>query len=98
VEQEKADLIQRLFLVCTEQEKMNDDEQFFEGAEVVAEAIRESSHTLARAITPVDALGGHDATGGYVRSLTEAVMGNTAALMAIAAALESIAQAIRLHD
>lgn len=73
------------------------DEQFFD-ADELAEAIRKSGHTVARAITPVDAVGGQDAAGGHVTSLTEAVMGNTAALMAIATALESIAAEIRLHD
>lgn len=79
-------------------EQMNDDEQFFDGADELADAIRDASHTLARAITPLDAMGCEDAAGGYVSSLTEAVMGNTAALMAIAAALESIDRSIRLHD
>ena len=73
------------------------DEQFFD-ADELAEAIQQASRTVARAITPLDAMGFEDAAGGYVSSLTEAVMGNTAALMAIAEALKSIAAEIRLHD
>jgi hypothetical protein len=42
-----------------------------------------------------DAAPGHDAAGGTVNSLTEAVMGITDAGMAIASALDGIANAIR---
>ena len=73
------------------------DEPYFDG-DGLAEAIQQAIRTVARAITPLDAMGFEDAAGGYVSSLTEAVMGNTAALMAIAEALKSIAAEIRLHD
>ena len=38
---------------------------------------------------------GHDATGGCVDSLTEAVMGTTAGLVQIANAISDLAEAIR---
>ena len=46
--------------------------------------------SLARAITPQDILGGRDATGGTVLSLTEAVMGVSAGLVQIADAIASL--------
>jgi hypothetical protein len=54
---------------------------------------------LDRAITPRgsgDTLvtGGHDATGGYVTSLTEAVMGVTAGLCKIAEAINGLGQVV----
>ncbi len=58
--------------------------------EDVAEAIT----GLAHAITPC-AVAGHDDAGGHVESLTEAVMGNTAGLMAIAEAIGDLATAFR---
>ena len=42
---------------------------------------------IANAITPAGALAGTDAAGGRVDSLTEAVMGMTAALVMIAEAI-----------
>lgn len=45
---------------------------------------------VARAIT-ASAVPGRDAAGGRVESLTEAVMGVTAGLMAIAAAIDRLA-------
>jgi len=53
---------------------------------------------VAGAITPHDTVPGHDAAGGTVASLTEAVMGNTAGLMAIAQAIETLAEAVREHS
>lgn len=50
---------------------------------------------VAHAITPRDAAPGHDATGGNVASLTEAVMGVTAGLCRIADAIEQLAEAVR---
>jgi hypothetical protein len=41
----------------------------------------------------MDAISGEDATGGKVGSLTEAVMGVTAALVQIAEAIEGLANA-----
>ena len=48
---------------------------------------------IARAIKPRDAMPGHDAAGGTVDSLTEAVMGITAGLVRIAEALHRLADA-----
>lgn len=56
----------------------------------VADAIR----TLACSITPISSGGGKDASGGFVKSLTEAVMGITSAGMAIADAIHSLADSI----
>lgn len=50
---------------------------------------------VANAITPRGLAPGHDATGGTVASLTEAVMGMTAALVQVAEGLRDIAEAIR---
>jgi hypothetical protein len=49
---------------------------------------------IATTVTP-PAADGHDATGGTVASLTEAVMGITAGLVGIAHAIDGLAQAIR---
>jgi hypothetical protein len=57
----------------------------------VANAVR----SVANAITPMDAMPGHDANGGTVASLTEAVMGLTASMSRIADAIESVAEAMR---
>lgn len=45
---------------------------------------------LAYAITPTDAEPGHDATGGTVTSLTEAIMGVNAGLVRIADAIAGL--------
>ena len=50
---------------------------------------------IADAIAPASALPGHDAAGGRVDSLTEAVMGVTAGLCRIADAIEALATAVR---
>lgn len=49
---------------------------------------------IASAITPRGASPSADATGGYVSSLTEAVMGLTAGMCRIADAIESLAAAV----
>ncbi len=49
---------------------------------------------IAKAIYP-NAAGSLDAAGGRVESLTEAIMGITSGLYAIAAAIESLADAHR---
>jgi pyruvate/oxaloacetate carboxyltransferase len=59
------------------------------------EAVELGAKRIANAITPLNAAPGHDATGGTVDSLTEAVMGVTAGLQAIASAIESLAEAVR---
>lgn len=48
---------------------------------------------VAKAIT-ADVGGNHDETGGYVTSMTEAIMGVTAGLCKIAAAIERLASAV----
>ena len=48
---------------------------------------------IADAITH-NVVGNHDASGGYVTSLTEAVMGATAGLQSIADAIHHLAEAI----
>ena len=57
----------------------------------MTEAIRE----LANSITPTNALGAQDASGGYVTSHTEAVMGLTAAMQRIASSISDLSDAIR---
>lgn len=54
--------------------------------------------TIANAITPIGVSAGKDAIGGHVGSLTEAVMGMTAAMVEIASALSLIASAIETRD
>jgi hypothetical protein len=59
-----------------------------------------SLHRIARAITPDDAMPGHDATGRTVASLTEAVMGITAGLSHVAEAIGRVADTLeraRVH-
>jgi hypothetical protein len=55
-----------------------------------------SVRRVAEAITPT-ATAGKDAVGGTVISLTEAVMGITAALVQIAEATYDLADAVRSH-
>lgn len=52
-------------------------------------------YNLRASIADPNVEGGKDAAGGYVNCLTEAVMGNTAGLMAIANAISDLAEAIR---
>jgi hypothetical protein len=54
----------------------------------------QAARVIANAIS-ADAAPGHDATGGTVNSLTEAMMGVTAGLVRIAEALSEVAEAIR---
>jgi hypothetical protein len=56
--------------------------------------IVEGINKIASAITPRNAVGSKDAAGGFVSSLTEALMGHTAGLCQVAESLESIASAI----
>jgi len=60
------------------------------GDMMIADAIQK----LATAIKP-NAAPGHDEMGGTVDSLTEAVMGVTAGLNAIAEAIDGLAEAYR---
>ena len=50
---------------------------------------------IAEAITPFVNEVGRDASGGYVASLTEAVMGMTAGLHKIADSISDLADAVR---
>jgi hypothetical protein len=50
-------------------------------------------NAIASAIIPHQSIGGNDATGGYVLSLAESIMGVTAALVKIADAIEHLAEA-----
>lgn len=50
---------------------------------------------IADAISPFTAVPGQDAAGGHVGCLTEAIMGNTAGLVAIAEAINNLADAVR---
>lgn len=60
--------------------------------ELVADAL----NRIAMAVTP-NALGSEDAAGVYVESLTEAVSGVTAGLMAVANAISDLAESIQLR-
>lgn len=52
--------------------------------------LAKSIDRVASAITPIGIGNGQDATGGFVESLTEAMMGVTAALMTIAEKSEPV--------
>lgn len=65
--------------------------------EDVVQEVAEAAIEIARAITPC-AAPSHDETGGYVMSLTEAVMGVTAGLCRIADAIEALAAAVDRHS
>jgi len=72
-----------------------------EGDETIAAAlagIASGIGRLSHAVTPSNAMPGHDETGGTVASLTEAVMGATAGLCRIATAIESLAEAVRDNE
>ena len=58
--------------------------------EEIAKAVRSIGYAITASAAP-----GQDETGGHVESLTEAVMGMTAALMQIASAIEDLAEAVR---
>ena len=53
----------------------------------VLDCLAKSTRQIAGAITPQQAAAGRDAAGGHVASLTEAVIGVTAGLHAIADAI-----------
>ena len=82
-------------ILCDLFSSSNEDET---APQSVAESLRDiSTRTgkIASAITYQRAIGGTDAAGVHVRSLTEAVMGVTSGLIAIARALDAIGEAIR---
>lgn len=49
---------------------------------------------IANAISPINAAAGTDASGGYISSLTEAVMGVTAGLFAIAESIDKVSASL----
>mgnify|MGYP007046987796 CR=1 FL=1 len=65
-----------------------------ENEDVVA-VLQQGFRILANAITPVGVIAGTDAAGGRVESLTEAVMGMTAAMVQIAGSITDLADAVR---
>lgn len=62
--------------------------------ESIAIAIKTGLESIANAIRPIGALPGKDATGGYVSSLTEAIMGITAGLDRVANNIELLADMV----
>lgn len=76
---------------------VSDSNEYANVVDVINEAAR-GAFAIANAITPRGAAAGTDANGGHVESLTEAVMGMTAGLHAIADALREVAGAIEGHE
>lgn len=62
------------------------------------EAIGKGLSKIASAITPDSPCPGIDAAGVSVGSLTEAIIGMTAGLMAIATAIHDLSDAVREKD
>ena len=74
---------------------MNDFESYAEELAEAMNSMAKRTGDIANAIYPLgSAIGGHDANGGYVTSLTEAVMGVSAGLVKIASAIDGLASAI----
>ena len=67
------------------------NEQYLEAIEMMAR----NAGRVADAICPFPSLPGKDASGGYVASLTEAIMGMTGGLVRIAESIETLAEAVR---
>ena len=62
------------------------------------ELVADGLNRIARAIYPTAAIGCSDAAGVHVESLTEAIGGVTAGLMAIADAINELAVAVSERD
>lgn len=62
--------------------------------EHLSDAIHEGMRKIANSITPLGTIGGDDAAGGHVGSLTEACMGITSGLCRIAEAINNLAVAV----
>ncbi len=62
--------------------------------EDISNAIYNGLTSIANAITPLDVMAGRDATGGHIASLTEAVVGITAALVQVAEAINNVSVSI----
>jgi hypothetical protein len=64
----------------------------------MSDEIAKSIDRLADSITPFRSAPGHDKSGGYVASLTEAVMGVTAGLCEIAEAIHRLADVMEKRN
>ena len=65
---------------------------------VIADAITahaKIAKSIANALTPLNAAPAPDESGAHVGSVTEALMGITAGLMAVSRSLSQVAEAIR---
>lgn len=60
----------------------------------VIDSLARAARSVAHAITPLDASPGHDAAGGTVASLTEAIMGVSVGLHSIADAIIELSEAV----
>lgn len=69
-----------------------------ENIDELVDGVQQGFRILANAITPSGVIAGTDAAGGHVESLTEAVMGMTAAMVQIAGAITDLADAVRERD
>ena len=58
--------------------------------------IEEAIFDLANAVKPHGTTASQDATGGYVGSMTEATMGISAGLMAVAGEIHEVSEALRM--
>ena len=76
----------------------DDTETVREAIELLASESSGAIRLLADAILPIGTFPGHDAAGGHVASLTEAVMGMTCGLMRIAEAIELLAGSITIKQ
>ena len=85
--------------ICRTLESPNVADSNLEPANVVdvIERLARCTAKVANAITPNNAVGGPDANGSHVESLTEAVMGVTASLLRIADSISELADAVRNH-
>lgn len=70
---------------------MSETKDISEQIEKLTDAVKR----IPTAIYPSDSGGGHDETGGYITSLTEAVMGLTAGLCKIADAINRYTDAYK---
>lgn len=61
----------------------------------VAIALAKGFSLLANAITPIRSVGATDASGCYVESLTEAVMGLTSAVFQVAKEIEYLSDLVK---
>jgi hypothetical protein len=62
----------------------------------IEEIFEKTGKNIAEAIT-VTAVPGKDATGGNISCVTEAIMGVTSGLVAVANSIQDLAKAVRSH-